>query len=456
MSTASPLTAPTTEQVSGFTLHIEHVPASLSHRELHRPMPIMDIIGAVRDGKQTCINQEAISLMAVLIEHLTKPAFNHTTQHRFLILAQSRKLALSILHGNAFCTQLQAHFKPITGTAHQPKDDAQPCHASVFLCYPEQEEPLCPRMMQQDQRQTNRPDIMAHIFTPEEVTRLIQQFPAIHTPHSTTEPAITQEKSVPAPATGMTLMWPRLSAPATRTQYLHHTGGPAHPHSVEAAASIQGVATLTPADILPADGNQEPTAYQRAQAWLLDIQHHVIKDAACYPFEQRYFLLGTSLQHCVDLLFASHLAYPFANRFDYLTAECQTRQEQAKASHRAIYFCTTDAPEALREIIHQYNPYRPGQKYAEAQLLAEDEFCHILEYYNIHTAPEHSTEPAARQNFYMTSYCDPRNTTHLPYDPAAALQYLHTTPADTTPRRGSMIFSFICLVIAITVLILLN
>lgn len=264
------------------------------------------------------------------------------------------------------------------------------------------------------------------------------------------------QQNRPAAATGMTLMWPRLSAPATRTQYLHHTGGPAHPHSVEAAASIQGVATLTPADILPADGNQEPTAYQRAQAWLLDIQHHVIKDASCYPFEQRYFLLGTSLQHCVDLLFASHLAYPFANRFDYLTAECQTRQEQAKASHRAIYFCTTDEPEALREIIHQYNPYRPGQKYAEAQLLAENEFSHILEYYNIHTAPEHNTEPAARQNFYMTSYCDPRNTTHLPYDPAAALQYLHTTPADTTPRRGSVIFSLIGLALVITTFILLN
>lgn len=283
----------------------------------------------------------------------------------------------------------------------------------------------------------------------------------------TTEPADTQEESVPrgshsvipvrpAATTGMTLMWPRFSAPATRTQYLHHTGGTAHPHSVEAAASIKGVAALTQADILPADDNQEPTAYQRAQAWLLDIQHHVIKDAACYPFEQRYFLLGTSLQNCVDLLFACHLAYPRANRFDYLTAERQKRQEQAKASHRAIYFCTTDEPEALREIIHQYNPYRPGQKYAEAQLLTENEFSHILEYYNIHTAPEHNTDPAARQNFYMTAHCDPRNTTHLPYDPDAASQYLHTTPEDTTYGCIFVIFFFIVLALGFTAFILLN
>lgn len=189
--------SPTTEQISGFTLHIEHVPASLSHRELHHPMPIFDIIGAVRDSKQTCINEEGKRLVTVIHKHLTELSADHLAQHRFLILAQSRELALSILHSNAFCTQLQAHFKPITDTAHQPKDDDQPCHASVFLCYPTQEEPLCPHMMQQDQHQTNRPDIMAHIFTPEEVTHLIQHFPSIHAPHSTTEPADTQEETSP-------------------------------------------------------------------------------------------------------------------------------------------------------------------------------------------------------------------------------------------------------------------
>lgn len=38
---------------------------------------------------------------------------------------------------------------------------------------------------------------MAHIFTPDEVTRLIQHFPSTHAHHSTTEPAAPQEESAP-------------------------------------------------------------------------------------------------------------------------------------------------------------------------------------------------------------------------------------------------------------------
>lgn len=38
---------------------------------------------------------------------------------------------------------------------------------------------------------------MAHIFTPEEVTHLIQHFPSTHAHHSTTEPADTQEETSP-------------------------------------------------------------------------------------------------------------------------------------------------------------------------------------------------------------------------------------------------------------------
>ena len=173
----------TTQQLGRFTLHIKHVPASLSHRKLHNPMPILDAIRLIRNNQQTGINQQAVDLVAILHKTLAELSVNQLPQPRFLILAQSRKLALSLLHSSTLLTHLQAHFKPITRAAHQPANHHQPHHATVLLCYPSQEEPLCtPHMVQTNQHQTNTPRIMAHIFTPQEVDRIAQHAPKTHTP----------------------------------------------------------------------------------------------------------------------------------------------------------------------------------------------------------------------------------------------------------------------------------
>lgn len=196
MSQKSPLTSTdaVTEQICGFTLHIKHMPASLSHRELHHPMPIADVIRAVRNNQQPRINQESKRLITAIHKNLAQTGLHHEAQLRFLILAQSRQLALSILHGKAFLAQLQACFTPLKQTKHQPQEHPHTGHATVLLCYPTQEEPLCtPHMVQTNYSQTKHPHIMAHIFTPQEVDRIAQYTPEIHPPEPTTPPAENQE-----------------------------------------------------------------------------------------------------------------------------------------------------------------------------------------------------------------------------------------------------------------------
>lgn len=190
MSQASPLSSSISsapEQLGSFTLRAEHLPARLSHGELHHPMPILDMIRAIRTPQEPRIHEESKRLVTVLHKYLAKLGADHIAQHRFLILAQSAQLALSLLHSASFRAQLQAHFSHSPAQLTNQQSTTSPHHAAVVLCYPAQEQHITPGMVQHQQQHTECPGIMAHIFTPEEVDHIAKSFPKTHTPQPNTK-----------------------------------------------------------------------------------------------------------------------------------------------------------------------------------------------------------------------------------------------------------------------------
>ena len=158
-----------------------------SEAEQHTPLPIHEVALLARAKDNPSISQQGYLLAQRVLEAARRPAAHPTDQQIFLILAQTRELALYTLQGPIMSDALHRH-------APHPPQESTCAYNTAVLLYPAAASPG-------DHRQHHRqaapyqPCNSSFVFTPADLRQLAKKLNHIHIPSTRRAPLLTNNQN---------------------------------------------------------------------------------------------------------------------------------------------------------------------------------------------------------------------------------------------------------------------